>query len=318
MISNKMLVLVTILFFFVQSVTPQTLTATPSPVSQSITESHSSSNSNSNSNSNSYSNSHSNSYSITVSVTSSYSYSITFTPSYTLSGTFSVAFGYPQIQGITNTNPNDLFNLNIAWQPPVGFNYQSYQLTLITNGTSITYNDIPTTSFLLTPANSNGLIQPGGIYVVQVRGFVNGAFGPVSLPFNTGTFGGDPYGPTGFEPSVVNNLKCNYLPQNLRCTWITGSRTWINATFDVNCTRIVDPIRSSQAHIYQKVPNIGGSTNLPTISVVPLPSGCICSLKFTVFYSTSESVTLLLPGNGGFIITNKSPQFLNTPIVVGA
>jgi len=294
-------------------------------ISYSNTESNTYSTSLSNSYSTSYSTSYSNTFStlntnsltLTVSLSASYSYSISFTPSYTISGTFSVAFGYPQIQGITNTNPNDLDNLNIGWLRPLGFTYQSYQLTFITNGTSITFNDIPTENFVLTPSNTNGLIQPGGVYVVQVKGFVNGAFGPQSLPFSTSTFAGDPYGPTGGDSNSVNNLLCYYKPKNLRCLWNTGIRQWINATFYLNCSRVVEPIMTAQAYIVQKVLNVAGSTALPTLTIVPLPSGCSCTLKFTVFYSTMDNVTLLLPVSG-FINTNKAPMSPNTPLTVPA
>lgn len=230
----------------------------------------------------------------------------------------SVAIGYPQITGIVNTNPTDLFNLAISWQKPVNFQYQSYQLFLIVNGTSIIIDNILTENYLLTAANTGGLVQPGTSYIVQVRGFLNGGFGPQSLPVAVSTGAGDLYGPVGTDTTSVNQLQCNYLPQNLNCRWLSGSRldAWINATFYATCTRKVTPIFGARAYIVQKVLNTLGSTVLPTTAIIPLPSGADCLVLLTVYYGTPVlRVDLSLPGNGAFVNTDKSPR-PNTPLVV--
>lgn len=207
--------------------------------------------------------------------------------------------------------------MNIVWQKPVGFNYQSYEVFLIVNGTSITFPNVLTESILLTSANTNGLVQPDTTYVVQVRGFLNGAFGPQSLPVTVSTSGGDLYGPVGTDTTSVNTLRCNYFPQNLRCRWNTGSRPWLNATFYVWCNRTVDPIRGAMAWIVQKVVNTAGSVALPELAIVPLPSGCRCSVLLTVFYATVVVRVDLTLTNAptGFVITDKPPR-PNTPLIV--
>lgn len=259
----------------------------------------------------------SSSYSGSQSYTNSNSYTISTTASFSISGTVSAAIGYPQITGIVNTI-NDLFSLNIVWQRPVGFNYQSYQLFLIINGTSVTFNDIPTETLFLTAANTNGLVQPGQSYIVQVRGFLNGAFGPQSLPVQVSTSGGDFYGTVGTDLTSINSLSCNYFPQSLRCTWSTGSRPWINATFYVQCERTVTPILGAMGWIVQKVLNTAGSTTLPTTSVIPLPSGCSCGVHLTAYYSTvAVRVDLdLTAASTGFVNTNKANIRPNTPLTV--
>jgi len=206
--------------------------------------------------------------------------------------------------------------LNIVWQKPVNFNYQSYELFLIVNGTALVVPNIFTESIQLNAANTNGLVQPGTSYVVQVRGFLNGAFGPQSLPVVVSTAGGDTYGPVGTDPTSINALICTYFPQNLRCNWNTGSRAWINATFYVACVRQVDPIKSATAYIVQKVINTSGTTVLPTTSVIPLPSGCRCTATLTAYYSTVTTiVSLVLPGGSTYITTDKSALgFPNTPV----
>jgi hypothetical protein len=241
-------------------------------------------------------------------------------PTYSGSGSITAAFGYPQITGIVNTAAQtDLFNLNIVWQKPVGFAYQNYELFLIVNGTALVIPNILTEAITLNAANTNGLVQPGTDYVVQVRGFLAGAYGPQSLPVTVSTSGGDVYGPTGTDPTSVNNLKCNYFPKSLRCTWSTGSRLWINATFYVTCSRTASPFVAAKAYIVQKVINAAGSTVLPTLAIVQLPSGCACTATLTVFYATPViRVDLTLPPAGaGFINTDKSAiGFANTPTTI--
>jgi len=220
-----------------------------------------------------------------------------------------------QITGITNTQ-SDLFNLYISWQKPVNFAYQSYELFLIVNGTALVIPNLFTESVVLNAVNTNGLVQPGTDFVVQVRGFLNGAYGPQSLPVLVSTNGGDVYGPVGTDGTSINTLRCTYFPKNLRCTWNTGNRPWINATFYVDCTRKVTPYVGARAWIVQKVINTAGSTALPTTSVVPLPSGCGCTAVLTAYYATPVvRVDLALPGNGtGVINTDKSNLgFINTP-----
>lgn len=268
------------------------------------------------------------SYSQSVSWSGSQSYSTSWTSSFTLttsvsaswsySGSISAGTGYPQITGITNTI-NDFTSVNLVWNKPVGFAYQSYQVFLIVNGTSITFDNIPTENLLLTTANTNGLIQPGQSYFVQVRGFLNGSYGPQSLPVTVSTNGGDVYGPVGTDPTSVNNLQCNYFPQNLRCQWNTGSRLWLNATFYVQCNRTVTPIQGAMAWIVQKVLNTAGSTTLPTLAVIPLPSGCRCQVDLTVFYSTPVVRVDLILTNAptGLVNTDKSNLGKpNTPLTV--
>jgi hypothetical protein len=249
--------------------------------------------------------------------TGSNSYTISQTGSWSISQTITAALGYPQITGIANTI-NDLFSMNIVWQRPTNFNYQSYQLFLIINGTSLTLDNIPTENILLTAANTNGLVQPGSTYIVQVRGFLNGAFGPQSLPVQVSTSGGDFYGTVGIDSTSINQLSCNYYPQYLRCKWNTGSRPWINATFYVWCNRTVDPIKGAMAWIVQKVFNPTGSVTLPTTAVIPLPSGCRCSVHLTAFYATVVVVVDLdlTSAATGFVTTDKATIKPNTPIVV--
>lgn len=252
--------------------------------------------------------------------TASFTPSFSVSPSYTLSTSVTVAFNYPQIFGIINAAANtDLFNLRINWARPQGFNYQFYELFLIVNGTALVIPNIIGESIVLNAANTNGLVQPGTDYVVQVRGFLNGAYGPQSLPITVSTAGGDVYGPTGTDGSSVNTLKCNYFPKQFRCTWSTGARPWINATFYVWCRRAVTPYVDARAYIVQKVLNTAGSTVLPTTSIVPLPSGCQCTATLTAFYSTPTiRVDLTLPPlSGGFINTDKSNLgFPNTPVTL--
>lgn len=245
--------------------------------------------------------------------------SVTTSTGLSMSGSISVAFNYPQIVGVQNTDPTDLFNLNIQWQRPNNFSYQNYEVILFKEfgKPPLTFPNILTESFVLNAANTNNTVQPGSSFIVQVRGFLNGVFGPLSFPLNVSTSGGDVYGPTGTDATSVNNLVCTYYPKELRCTWNTGSRNWINATFYVDCVRSATPYQNARAYIVLKVLNTGGpSAPLPTVEIVPLPSGCRCNATLTVFYASPViRVDLRLPTNtGDFINTDKAVSgFPNTP-----
>lgn len=285
------------------------------------TESGTQSYTNSNSYTNSESHTHSQSYTNSNSFTNSNTYSTSVSGSVSLSGTVAAGFGYPQISGVQTTT-NDFNSLGVAWQRPTnGFAYQSYEVILLTDTSNVTAT-IPafTESATLTPANTNGLLQPGQRYSVQVRGYLNGIAGPLSFPLFVTSNGGDFYGTVGSDPTSVNGLFCNYYPQELNCKWNTGSRIWVNATFYVWCNRTVSPIEDAKAYIVQRVVNVNATAALPNTAVIPLPSGCRCMVLLTVFYATPViRVDLdLTSASTGFVNTNKPQIRPNTPLVVPA